>query len=155
VCFGKIRPMAQALYRHTSSGSTASAALMGVRAVLASTLGLVLLAGCGKSASTSPAPSAPPPPIAARPDVIVTLDGGRHTCVVALYSEAQGSAISCDEVVSFVKDELRVPSGSIYDIRTIPGVDKAEMAGVEASLQGAGYRFIGGPHEPPPNPPTH
>jgi hypothetical protein len=156
VSFGKITLMAQSLYRHTPRGSTSSAAMMGLRAMFASAVGLVLLAGCGKSASTSPAPSAPPPPpIAARPDVIVTLDGERHTCVVALYSEAQGSAIPCDEVVSFVRDELRVPSGSIYDIRAIPTVDKAEMARVEASLQGGGYRFIGGPHEPPANPPIH
>lgn len=127
--------------------------MMGLRAVFASTFGLVLLVGCGKSASTPPPPA--PPPIAARPDVIVTLDGARHTCVVALYSEAQGSAISCDEVVPFVRDELRVPSGSIYDIRAIPIVDKAEMVRVEASLQSGGYRFIGGPHEPPANPPMH
>jgi hypothetical protein len=125
--------------------------MMGLRAVFASAVGLVLLMGCGKSASTPP----PAPPIAARPDVIVTLDSERHTCVVALYSEAQGSAISCDEVVPFVRDELRVTSGSIYDIRAIPIVDKAEMARVEASLQAGGYRFIGGPHESPVNPPIH
>ena len=64
----------------------------------------------------------------------------------ALYSEAQGSAIASEDVVRFVRDELRLPSGSIYDIRTIPDVDEAEMARVEASLKGAGYRFIGGPH---------
>ena len=85
--------------------------------------------------------------------MIVTIDGARHTCLVALYSEAQGSAVSCDEVVPFVRDELRVPSGSIYDLRTNPDVDKAQTAGVAANLNAAGYRFIGGPHEPPRNPP--
>jgi hypothetical protein len=61
-------------------------------------------------------------------------------CVVALSSEVQGSAIACDEVVPFVRDELRVPSGSIYDIRTIPNVEQADVAKVEASLKAAGYR---------------
>ena len=83
----------------------------------------------------------------------MTLDGARHTCVVALYSEAQGSAVSCDDVVPFIKDELRVSSGSVYDLRTIPEVDKAQTARVEASLDQAGYRFIAGPHEPPPSHP--
>jgi hypothetical protein len=97
------------------------------------------LAGCGPSAS----PSAPPK-IAARADVIVTLDGGRHSCVVALYNEPQGSIVPCSDVVPFIKDELRVADGAVYDVRTIPDVDKGEMARVVASLNGAGYRFIGG-----------
>lgn len=101
------------------------------------------LAGCGPSASTSAPASAP---IAARPDVIITLDGVRHACVVALYNEALGSIIPCRDVVPFVRDELRVPSGSIYDIRTVSNVDEAEITRVGASLKAAGYRFIGGRH---------
>jgi hypothetical protein len=99
----------------------------------------IALAGCGPSAS----PSAPPT-IAARADVIVTLDGGRHSCVVALYNEPQGSIVPCSDVVSFIKDELRVASGAVYDVRTIPRVNEAEMARVVGDLNGAGYRFIGG-----------
>jgi hypothetical protein len=118
------------------------------RAVLASALGVAVLAGCGQSANTpAPAPAAPPP-IAAKPDVIVTLDGVRHDCLVALYSEPQGNIISCDDVVAFVRDELRVPSGAIYDIRTAPNIDEAQKTKVEASLKGAGYRFIRGPLPP-------
>jgi hypothetical protein len=99
----------------------------------------VALAGCGPSASPSV-----PPKIAARSDVIVTLDGGRHSCVVALYNEAQGSIVPCGDVVPFIKDELRVAGGAVYDVRTIGNVDKDEMARVVASLNGAGYRFMGG-----------
>jgi hypothetical protein len=118
------------------------------RAVLASVLGLAALAGCGQPANTpAPAPAAPPP-IAAKPDVIVTLDGVRHDCLVALYSEEHGNIISCDDVVAFVRDELRVPSGAIYDIRTAPNIDEAQKTKVEASLKGAGYRFIRGPLPP-------
>jgi len=118
------------------------------RAALSSALVLVALAGCGQSANT-PAPAAPvPPPIAAKPDVIVTLDGTRHDCLVALYSEAQGNIISCDDVVAFVRDELRVPSGAIYDIRSGSNIDEAQRTKVEASLKGAGYRFIRGPLPP-------
>jgi len=98
--------------------------------------------GCGSSGEGT----ASEPPIAAKPDVIVTFDGEHHGCVVALYTEAQGSAISCAEVVPFVRDELRLPRGAIYDVRTIADVDQAEMARVGAALNDAGYRFIGGPH---------
>jgi hypothetical protein len=118
------------------------------RAVHTCALGVAVLAGCGQPTNTpAPAPAAPPP-IAAKPDVIVTLDGARHDCVVALYSEAQGNIISCDDVVAFVRDELRVPSGAIYDIRTAPNIDEAQRTKVEANLKGAGYRYIRGPLPP-------
>jgi hypothetical protein len=110
--------------------------MIDARAVLACIAVVAFLAGCGPSAS---APDSVPPPIAAKPEVLVTLDGAHHTCMVALSSEAQGSAIACDDVVPFVRDELRVPGGSIYEIRTIPKVEQAEVANVEASLNGAGY----------------
>ena len=86
---------------------------------------LGLLAGCGQSTGTSDSPR-----IASRPDVIVAFDGKRRKCLVALSSESQGSA----------------PSGSIYDIGPASGSGEAELAKVRASLTGAGYRFIGGPH---------
>jgi hypothetical protein len=106
------------------------------------TAAFIALTGCGSSTN---APTPVSAPTAAKPGVIVTVDGARHACVVALHSEAQGSIISCDDVVSFVKDELRVSSGSNCDIRTTPGVDAAQVAKVEASLKGAGYRCSGGP----------
>jgi hypothetical protein len=99
-----------------------------------------LLAACGSSSTNSAATS---PPVAAKPDVIVTFDGTRHACLVALPSEAQGSEVTCKEIVSFVKDELRVPSGSIYDVRVIADFDPAERSGVESALRDAGYRFAG------------
>jgi hypothetical protein len=102
----------------------------------------IALTGCGSSTN---APASVSPTTTAKSDVVVTVDGARHACVVALHSEAQGSIISCDDVVSFVRDELRLPSGSIYDIRTTPDVPAAQMAKVEASLNGAGYRHSGGP----------
>ena len=110
--------------------------MMNLRAVLISTWMALSLAGCGGSAS----PPNSAPATAAKADMIVTLDGARHTCLVALSSEAQGSAIGCDEVVAFVRDELRVPSGSTYDLRVLPPVNEAETAKVEASLKGGGYR---------------
>jgi hypothetical protein len=113
-----------------------------LRVLLVSTAFIVSVTGCGSSGGGT----ASSPPIAAKPDVIVTLDGEHHGCVVALYTEAHGSAISCGDVVPFVKDELRLPRGAIYDIRTIPDVDQAEISRVGAALDDAGYRFIGGPH---------
>jgi hypothetical protein len=114
--------------------------MIGLGKITVLTAALISLTGCGSSTN---APASPP--VAAKSDVVVTVDGVRHACVVALHSEAQGSIISCDDVVSFVRDELRLPSGSIYDIRTTPDVPAAQMAKVESSLNGAGYRRIGGP----------
>jgi hypothetical protein len=102
----------------------------------------VVLEGCGPSAGT------PMPKIAEKADVIITVDGKRHACLVALLKEAQGSSIPCHDVVPFLRDELRLQSGSIYDIRTVPNVDEAEMAGLGANLKSAGYRFIGGRSDP-------
>jgi hypothetical protein len=110
--------------------------MMNIRTVLIPTWMALSLAGCGGSAS----PPNSVPTVAAKPDVIVTVDGERHTCLVALSSEAQGSAIACDEVVAFVRDELRVPGGSTYDLKVLPTTNEAETAKVETSLKGAGYR---------------
>jgi hypothetical protein len=125
------------VHRHRGNAAILLAALL--------TAASVLLVSCGSS-TRAPASESPPipPPLAAKPDVIVTFDGVRHACVVALYSEPQGSAIPCAELVPFLRDELRLPGGAIFDIRTIPTFDAAEMAKAAAGLEGAGYRFIGG-----------
>jgi hypothetical protein len=101
----------------------------------------LLLIGCG-SANNNAAPA--PAPMTAKPAAIITFDGERHTCVVALSSEAQGNIIPCADVVPFLRDELRLPSGSIYDTRTIAKYDPAEMAKTTQNLNDAGYRFNGG-----------
>ena len=119
---------------------TVVAAKVSFHAVLASLMPLLLVA-CGSP--TNP-PASAPPAIAAKPDVIVTFDGERHSCVVALLSEAQGSIIPCADIVPFIRDELKVASGSIYDTRTIAHVDAAEVAKTTQNLKDAGYRFIGG-----------
>jgi hypothetical protein len=111
--------------------------MLDIRTLLATSL--VLIAGCGSSTNSSV-----PAPFAAKADVTISFDGERHTCVVALASEQQGNAISCSDVVPFVRDELRLPSGSGYDIRTTPGVNEAELAAVGANLKAAGYRSVGG-----------
>jgi hypothetical protein len=98
------------------------------------------LTACG-SGTHAPAPAAP---LAGKPDVIITYDGANHDCIVALYTEPQGSTIPCADLIPFLKDELRVPSGSIYDMRKIAKVDEAEVAKITRTLNDAGYRFIGG-----------
>jgi hypothetical protein len=117
------------------------AAVIDVRAVLGSAMCSILIAGCGSS-TNAPVSTG----IAANPDVIVTFGEERHTCLVALSSEAQGSAVPCDDVVPFVREQLRLPSGSSYEIRTNSKGDGVAMAKVEAGLKGAGYRFVGGSH---------
>jgi hypothetical protein len=101
----------------------------------------LLLVGCG---SNSNAPAPVPAPMTAHPAAIITFDGERRMCVVALSSEAQGSIIPCTDVVPFLRDELRLAGGSIYDTRTIGKFDAAEMAKTTQSLNAAGYRFNGG-----------
>jgi hypothetical protein len=116
--------------------------MINTRTVLASTAVLILLTSCGQS-SKGPPPAAAP--AASRADVTITFDAKRRKCVVALSSEAQGNSISCGDVVSFIREELRVPSGAIYDIRKIADVDETEVAKVSADLNSAGYRFVGAP----------
>lgn len=111
-----------------------------MRRVLAISAPLLLI-GCGSSSNAPPAASAA---IGAKPDVIITFDGERHTCVVTLSSEAQGSIVPCADVIPFMRDELRLASGSIYDTRTIAKTDEAEVAKTTQNLKDAGYRFIGG-----------
>jgi hypothetical protein len=98
-----------------------------------------LLASCGPNSV---------PKIAERPDATITIDGKHHTCVVALLKEAQGSAVPCGDVVPFLRDELRLQAGSVYDIRTVPDIDEKELASLGANLKGGGYRFIGGRDDP-------
>ena len=114
--------------------------MIDTRAILASTAVLILVSSCGQSARSPVAAAAP---AASKAEVTVTFDGKRRKCVVALSSEAQGNSISCGDVVSFIREELRVPSGAIYDIRKIPDVDETEVAKVSADLNSAGYRFVG------------
>ncbi len=103
--------------------------------------GAALLAGCGSSNNTAAPVRAA---MTANPAAIITFDGERRMCVVALSSEAQGSIVPCAEVVPFLRDELRLASGSIYDTRTVGKFDAAEMAKTAQALNDAGYRFNGG-----------
>jgi hypothetical protein len=111
-----------------------------MKRVLAICAALFLVA-CG-SANNAAAPVSAV--IAAKPDVTITFDGERRTCVVALASEAQGSIVACPDVIPFMRDELKIASGSIYDTRTIGKPDETEVAKTTQNLKDAGYRFIGG-----------
>lgn len=106
-----------------------------------SAFAVAALFGCG---SATKAPSPVTAPIAGKPDVLITFDGEKHACIVALYTEPQGSTIPCADLIPFLKDELKVPSGSIYDTSMDSKADEAEVAKATQSLKAAGYRFIGG-----------
>jgi hypothetical protein len=99
---------------------------------------LASLAGCGQS-SNSPAS---PLTVAAKPDIIVTLDGAHHACVVAKYGEPTGSTVGCADVVPFARDELRVRDGSSYELRDLGAADTLETNKVKAALDGAGFRLV-------------
>jgi hypothetical protein len=114
-------------HRASAYPSTIRAAIR-IGSIAATLTFSVLLPGCGKSGTSSSAA-----PIGTRSDVTVKLS-----------SEAQGSSISCDDVVPFVKEELRLPSGSFYDIRTGSEGDEGEIDKIRASLNSAGYRLAGG-----------
>jgi hypothetical protein len=113
-----------------------------LRTVIASILVTTLCSACGSSSAPSGAR------IAEKANVIITFDGKRHACVVALSTEAVGSAVPCADLIPFLSEQLRLQSGSVYDIQTIAPVDDAEMAQAAASLKRAGYRFIGGRNIP-------
>jgi hypothetical protein len=111
-----------------------------MRRVLAISASLLLL-GCGSSNNAAGPVAAA---MTANPAAIITFDGDRHTCVIAASGEALGSIVPCADLVPFMRDELRLASGSIYDTRTIGNFDAAEMAKTTRSLNDAGYRFNGG-----------
>jgi hypothetical protein len=103
------------------------------------TLGAVfvaLLAACGSSNDAS----APAAPSKAKADVTIRLDGVHHVCNVALPTEEHPSSIACADVAAFVRDELRVPSGAVYDLRADPQGEPSELTSISASLKNAGYR---------------
>jgi hypothetical protein len=108
------------------------------RSALLPALAGLCLGGCGPSAN-EPASAA----LAAKSAVIITVDAKQHTCGVALPTEAQGSAVPCDDVAAFVRDELRLPTGAIYDLRGGPDANRADTAKINATLQGAGYLSAG------------
>ena len=114
-----------------------------MRELCVAVLGLMFLAGCGRSSNSPSAPA----PAAAKPDIIVTVDGENHACVVAKYGEPTGSTVGCADVVPFVRDELRVQDGSSYELRG-PTADAPETNTVKAALDGAGFRYVGGPSAP-------
>jgi predicted small lipoprotein YifL len=97
------------------------------------------LAGCGRE--TPPASGAAQ--AGKQADVIVTLDGVHHVCMVALAKEEHGSSIACVDITSFLKDELRLPAGATYDMRTTPEVSQEESTRVKENLNTAGYRLAG------------
>ena len=99
---------------------------------------MACLAGCGSSSSPSVAAA---PPAAGNADVSVTLDGRRQACFVALKAEPQPSEVDCKEIAAFMRDELRVPSGSTYAVRLVADFDPAKRAGIESALKDAGYRI--------------
>jgi hypothetical protein len=88
----------------------------------------ILLAACG-----SPQPQR-------KVDVTVTLDDEHHVCNIALSKEALASSVACGDVVSFLRDELRLPGGAVYDLRSDQKADSAELATIAANLKAAGYR---------------
>jgi hypothetical protein len=112
-----------------------------LRAMIAVVLAITLTA-CGSSSGSSSSRTAE------KADVIITFDGKRHACVVALSTEAVGSAIPCSDLIPFLGEQLRLHSGSVYDINTIAPVDDGETAQAAADLKRAGYRFIGGRNIP-------
>jgi hypothetical protein len=109
-----------------------------LRTVIASIMVITLFSACGPSSGTSSTR------LAEKANVTITFDGKRHACVVALSTEALGSAISCADLIPFLSEQLRLQRGAVYDIQTIAPVDDAEMAQAAAGLKRAGYRFIGG-----------
>jgi hypothetical protein len=100
----------------------------------------VMVVGCGAPGN---APTSALSQVGNKADVLLTLDGVHHLCVVALSQEEQGSSIGCSDIVSFLKDELRVPIGATIALRTTPETGKADSASVRETLENAGYRFVG------------
>ena len=111
---------------------------MQVRAAFVFAAASILVAACG-SRSAEPATDASSPSSSEKADVTIVVEGASHACVVSLASEAQGSSIPCKEVIAFIKEQLRVASGSSYDLR-LRGAEEADAVALRLSLRDAGYR---------------
>jgi hypothetical protein len=101
-----------------------------------------VVAACGASNN---APTSVLPQSANKADVLVTLDSVHHECMVTLSKEEHGNSIACGDIIPFLKDELRLPTGATFDVRTTQEVSKADSGNLRKSLSAAGYRSVGEP----------
>ena len=81
-----------------------------------------------------------------KPDFVVTFDGPNGDCLVAHVVTASAKHIPCDQVVSYVANDLKLPAGALFEIATIPDVRERDFDHVMAALSAAGYKLTPGPH---------
>jgi hypothetical protein len=79
-------------------------------------------------------------------DALVTFNGPKNTCEVALRGSVSAQAMPSGEVVPYLVDEVKLPKGALFDIVTIPNVNVAEYEQVMAALKAAGYKRVPGIH---------
>jgi hypothetical protein len=105
--------------------TTWTAVMISIRSQFMAVTLCALATACAR---TTRAPSPVVPPIASRPDVIVTFDGERHACVVALFDEATGHAMSCEGVLPFIGDDLKLQADRFTTFVRFPTLTKRKCA---------------------------
>lgn len=83
--------------------------------------------------------------LAMKADVLVIFNGPENTCEVVLGGGAPTSLLFTD-VVGYLVNDLKLPTGTLFDITTVPDVKIREYEYVLAALKAAGYRLTPGIH---------
>ena len=81
-----------------------------------------------------------------KPDFVLTFDGPRGNCRVALASQEGVEILPLSKVVGFLRTVPSISGASRFEVITIPDVDVAEYDAVLAGLKAAGYRMTPGVH---------
>ena len=76
-------------------------------------------------------------------DVLITFNGPKNICEVALVG-ATPKPLPCTQVVSYLVNDLKLPKGALFDVKTIPDVNVSEYESVMAALKTAGYNLTPG-----------
>jgi hypothetical protein len=113
------------------------------RAKLAALACCAVVLGCARP---TVAPTDSSPADGTVPDAVITINGERHVCIVAVKDRSPDHWMACDAVVAFLQDEIKLRAGAVYDIRTVPDVDEADIHRLSKGLKIAGYHYLQGPH---------
>ena len=73
-------------------------------------------------------------------DIEIAVSKGSDTCVVTKLADASNQAMPCRELVHYVREMLKLPSGASFKLI---GLSRTNFYPVQSSLEAAGYRLAG------------
>ena len=82
----------------------------------------------------------------AKADFVVIFDGPAKTCAISGLADMAPHTMVCEKVAPYLVNTLKLPAGSLFDIKTIPDVNVSEHDQVMSALKAAGYKLAPGVH---------